>query len=229
MPEALFTSAVPRPAVSPLLFNVGWNLGFILREYIALIGAVQLPYISGEGLELVRWPLAEPFTKNLTAGVLDLMHFFFALGCQPDGLRTAIQGVRLLGDESDTFKKGDLAADGRFPDADAGGQLREPDGSLPPDDGQEPVRSWFHVGVNLPRELLRDRPGASPKQAELVFHGFQGRVDTVLGIPGRVVALNWVAHGNHSRVSQRERLYWCGSATFGGLWMTNSAPDTPAF
>ncbi|BCW70412.1 hypothetical protein NicSoilB8_14560 [Arthrobacter sp. NicSoilB8] len=58
------------------------------------------------------------------------------------------------------------------------------------------------------------------------FDGIEGGVGVSAGSSAGIIAdgsgdgitggLGWVAHGNHSRVPRRERLYWCESVTFGG-------------
>lgn len=66
-----------------------------------------------------------------------------------------------------------------------------------------------------------------------MFNSGQCRVCGILGATGNVSCISggpgWVAHGNHSRVPHRERLYSCESVTFGGSWTMNSEQAIPGF
>ena len=199
-----------------------------LREAVPFIGRVELGDVAGEGLQFLHRPFPSRSRKTSRRA-----SWTWCIFSSPLGVRRMTGPGRRAGPPPWTPGRcfpGKRSAGSRracpTPMLEASSVSRM--GPCAADDGQQAVGCRFHVRVDLPRELLGNRAAAPPEQADLVFDGGQGGFCGILGAAGIPGVLGWVAHGNHSRVRHRERLYRCESVTFGDLWTTNSGPGTPA-
>jgi hypothetical protein len=196
------------PAPS-LALSAAWLLwlGVVPRESVTFVRGVKLGHVGGQCLEVLHRPFAQALPEHLPAGILHLVHLLFALGCEPDRLRPAVQRVGFLDHQADAFKECDLPADGRLADTDAGCKFGEADGAALADHAEQSVGSRLHVRVDLARKLLGNGPGPSPEKTDLMLHVGQCRIKRVLEGGGGFGGFSGIAHDNHSRVRVRERLY----------------------